>query len=72
MSADEQDIKRRMDGALEALKREFGGLRTGRASTALLDNIQVECYGSNMPLNQVASVNVPRAAHADRAGLGQR
>ncbi len=59
MSADEQDIKRRMDGALEALKREFGGLRTGRASTALLDNIQVECYGANMPLNQVASVNVP-------------
>ncbi|MBO6784364.1 MAG: ribosome recycling factor [Alphaproteobacteria bacterium] len=59
MSADEKDIKRRMDGALEALKREFGGLRTGRASTALLDNIQVDAYGASMPLNQVASVNVP-------------
>lgn len=59
MSADEKDIKRRMEGALEALKREFAGLRTGRASTALLEHIQVDAYGSSMPLNQVASVNVP-------------
>ena len=59
MSADENDLKRRMDGALEALKREFGGLRTGRASTSLLENVQVDCYGSAMPMNQVASVSVP-------------
>jgi len=59
MSADESDLKRRMDGTLEALQREFSGLRTGRASTSLLENIQVDAYGSAMPLNQVASVSVP-------------
>lgn len=59
MSADENDLKRRMDGAIEALKREFAGLRTGRASTSLLDNIQVDAYGAAMPMNQVASVSVP-------------
>lgn len=52
-------IQRRMDGALEVLKKEFGGLRTGRASTALLDPIHVDAYGSNVPLNQVAGVSVP-------------
>ena len=56
-----QDLTRRMDGALEALKREFGGLRTGRASPALLDPVKVEAYGSMMPLNQVATVAVPEA-----------
>lgn len=59
MSADENDLKRRMDGALEALKREFAGLRTGRASTSLLENVQVDAYGAAMPMNQVASVSVP-------------
>ncbi len=59
MSADVNDLIRRMEGALEALKRDFQGLRTGRASTGLLENIQVEAYGSPMPLNQVASVSVP-------------
>ena len=59
MSADENDLKRRMDGAIEALKREFAGLRTGRASTSLLDNIQVDAYGAAMPMNQMASVSVP-------------
>jgi ribosome recycling factor len=59
VSADESDLKRRMDGALEALKRDFAGLRTGRASTSLLENIQVDAYGAAMPLNQVASVSVP-------------
>ena len=59
MSAEQKDIKRRMDGALDALKREFSGLRTGRASPALLDHVVVEAYGAKMPLNQVASVNVP-------------
>lgn len=59
MSADPNDITRRMDGAIDALRKEFSGLRTGRASTALLDSIVVEAYGGQMPLNQVGSVNVP-------------
>jgi len=53
------DIERRMDGAIDALRREFGGLRTGRASVSLLEPVTVDAYGSNMPLNQVASVSVP-------------
>ncbi len=61
MSADENDLKRRMDGALEALRRDFGGLRTGRASTSLLENVQVIAYGAAMPMNQVASVSVPES-----------
>jgi ribosome recycling factor len=56
---DKNDISRRMHGALEVLKHDLGGLRTGRASIALLDPIQVEVYGSNMPINQVATVSVP-------------
>jgi ribosome recycling factor len=56
---DKADLQRRMHGAVEALKHDLGGLRTGRASTALLDPIQVEVYGANMPLNQVATVSVP-------------
>lgn len=55
------DYKKRMDGALAALSHEFGGLRTGRASAALLDTIQVDAYGSISPLNQVAGVNVPES-----------
>lgn len=55
------DLKRRMEGALEALGHEFNGLRTGRASTALLEHIVVDAYGSKMPLNQVSSVTVPEA-----------
>ncbi len=51
--------KQRMDGALEALRKEFGGLRTGRASTSLLDPIHVDAYGSPLPLNQVGTVGVP-------------
>ena len=53
------DVQRRMLGAVDALKHDLGGLRTGRASTALLDPIQVSVYGSNMPLNQVATVSSP-------------
>ena len=53
------DIERRMNGAVDALKREFGGLRTGRASAALLDPIMVDAYGSKMPLTQVGTVGVP-------------
>jgi len=53
------EIKRRMDGALEALRREFAGLRTGRASVHLLDPVVVKAYGNEMPLVQVGTVNVP-------------
>jgi ribosome recycling factor len=52
------DLTRRMDGAIETLKKEFAGLRTGRASPALLEPVRVEAYGSNQPLNQVANVSV--------------
>jgi ribosome recycling factor len=55
------DITRRMDGALEALRREFGGLRTGRASPALLEPVKVEAYGQHLPINQVATISVPEA-----------
>src|SRR5882757_11293263 len=55
------DLNRRMHGALEALKHDLSGLRTGRASTALLDPVNVEVYGSTMPLNQVATVSTPEA-----------
>ena len=56
---DLDDLKRRMDGALEDLKKEFSGLRTGRASPTLLEPIVVDAYGSSLPLNQVANINVP-------------
>lgn len=59
VEVDMSDIERRMKGALEALRHEFAGLRTGRASTAMLEPITVEVYGANMPLNQVASISVP-------------
>ncbi len=54
-----EEYKKRMDGAIASLNNEFGGLRTGRASPSLLDPIQVDAYGANSPLNQVASVTVP-------------
>lgn len=57
--ADINEVKRRMDGALDALRREFAGLRTGRASVHLLDPVTVKAYGSEMPLSQVGTVNVP-------------
>lgn len=56
---DKADVKRRMTGAVDALKHDLGGLRTGRASTTLLDPVQVDVYGANMPLNQVATVSAP-------------
>jgi ribosome recycling factor len=56
---DLNDLKRRMQGALSSLKQELSGLRTGRASTGLLDHVQVEAYGNNMPLNQLATISVP-------------
>ncbi len=56
---DKADLERRMRGAVEALKGDLSGLRTGRANAALLDPVMVTVYGSNMPLNQVATVSVP-------------
>src|SRR3546814_4980274 len=56
---DKADLERRMAGAVEALKHDLGGLRTGRASTVLLAPITVEVYGAAMPLNQVATVSAP-------------
>jgi len=53
------DIERRMQGAVEALKHDLGGLRTGRANVTLLDPVMVEVYGTMMPLNQVATVSAP-------------
>ena len=56
---DLNEIKRRMHGAIQVLKQELGGLRTGRASASLLEPVQVEAYGTHMPLNQLATVSVP-------------
>jgi len=53
------DLERRMAGAVESLKGDLGGLRTGRASVSLLDPVTVEVYGAHMPLNQVATVSAP-------------
>lgn len=53
------DLKRRMQGALEALRHEFAGLRTGRASVSLLEPVTVQAYGSDMPLNQVGTISAP-------------
>ncbi|MEM9668607.1 MAG: ribosome recycling factor [Pseudomonadota bacterium] len=61
MSYDEKDLSKRMEGALTNLASEFSGLRTGRASTNLLDTVVVPAYGSDVPLNQVGSVSVPEA-----------
>jgi ribosome recycling factor len=58
---DKADLQRRMHGAVDALKHDLVGLRTGRASTNLLDAINVEVYGAQMPLNQVASVSAPES-----------
>lgn len=56
---DTADLEKRMNGALDVLRKEFAGLRTGRASTSLLEPITVSAYGSDMPLNQVAALSVP-------------
>jgi ribosome recycling factor len=52
-------VKQRMEGAVDALRKEFAGLRTGRASANLLDSVHVDAYGSSMPINQVGTVGVP-------------
>ena len=53
------EVKKRMDGQIEHVRRELGGVRTGRASVTILDAIHVEAYGAPMPLNQVASLSIP-------------
>lgn len=58
---DLKDLKRRMDGAMESFRNDLGGLRTGRASTSLLEPITVEAYGSQMPMNQVGNISAPEA-----------
>jgi ribosome recycling factor len=55
------DLTRRMDGALETLKREFAGLRTGRANPGLLEPVRVEAYGSEVPLTQVGTIGAPES-----------
>ena len=57
---DKADLERRMHGAVDSLKHDLSGLRTGRANTTLLDPIMVEVYGAQMPLNQVATVSAPK------------
>lgn len=61
MAYNKADIQRRMSGAVDVLHTEFSGLRTGRASASLLDPVQVEVYGSKMPLNQIGTVSVPES-----------
>jgi ribosome recycling factor len=59
MTADINELRRRMEGALKALHSDFGGLRTGRANASLLEHIQVEAYGSMVALNSVANISIP-------------
>ena len=56
---DIENIRKRMNGALESVKNDFKSLRTGRASSSILDNINVEVYGSKIPISQCATINVP-------------
>jgi len=58
---DKADLTRRMDGAIDNLKSEFGGLRTGRASVSMLEPVVVDLYGSKMPMNQVGNITVPES-----------
>jgi len=59
--ADLKDLERRMQGAIESLRHEFAGLRTGRANASMLDPVMVEVYGTQMPINQVATISVPES-----------
>ena len=61
MSYDKTDVSRRMSGAVNSLKDDYLGLRTGRASTAMLDPVLVDAYGSKMPLNQLSSISAPES-----------
>ena len=57
-----EEARRRMEDALEAMRREFASIRTGKATPALLDTVRVDAYGSKMPINQVATVHTPEAS----------
>lgn len=59
IEARKKDIKRRMEGAVDVLHTEFGGLRTGRAATSLLEPLMVDAYGTGMPITQVGTIGVP-------------
>jgi ribosome recycling factor len=59
LNALKQDLSRRMDGALDTLRREFAGLRTGRANPGLLEPVRVEAYGTEMPISQVGTIGAP-------------
>jgi ribosome recycling factor len=59
LNALKDDLSRRMDGALETMRRDFAGLRTGRASPGLLEPVKVEAYGSEVPITQVGTIGVP-------------
>ena len=61
LTAIKTDLTRRMDGALETLRRDFAGLRTGRASPALLEPVKVEAYGTEVPITQVGTIGVPES-----------
>ena len=61
LAALKEDLTRRMDGALESMRRDFAGLRTGRASPALLEPVKVDAYGTEMPITQVGTIGVPEA-----------
>jgi hypothetical protein len=65
------DLRKRMDGAVEVLRREFAGLRTGRASASLLEPLTVPAYGSEMPLNQVGTISVPEPRMLAGGEIGQ-
>ena len=56
------EVKTRMDAAIERVRRDMAGVRTGRATVSILDNVHVDAYGSKMPINQVASLSVPEPA----------
>ena len=71
LEIDIDDLTRRMDGALAALKHEFASLRTGRASASILDPVMVDAYGTMTPLNQVGTDQRARAAHGHAQRLGQ-
>ncbi len=67
-----KDLRRRMEGAIDALKKELGGLRTGRASVHLLEPVVVEAYGQRMPLNQVGTLSAPERSPEHRPRKLQR
>ncbi len=63
------EVKKRMTGAIEHLRHELAGVRTGRASTGILDPVHVDAYGTSMPINQVASLSVPEPTHDRRPAV---